>query len=901
MTTVFTPITIGADLLLSSFAARNQAITARAVAQTPSPTAAGGPQDVVDVLPPWDPRADSPNTEDLARRALASGEFLDPRDFNGFSDVDAPEDIQKLFALHEAFRALSDVATQAAERDASPTERRSLDRRFQEGLTQVLDFIRDDPLDDAVLVAGEARDQARSSVPIARAPDRFTTEVLATGDFEAAVPAFETATPFTIEARDPSGNVTAVTIDLSLMDPGETKSLGAVADFINTQLADADLNTRFQARRVNDVEEEIGEFAFEIRSVGLEALSFRTPPAQSGPALFVAGTSGVSGEDTVQAGQLTRLTDLSAPGGPTVGSSIRLEAQAQLTAGASDDDDDGGANFVVKQAVASGDGVFVLAESTGTVNGVGPQGERDVFLVKYDTAGRQIFARALGAAESADGLALAVGANGDVAVGGAVTGVLGATVDVGGTDAFVASFDADGEQRFLRRFGGVGDDAIQALAVGDDGAVFVGGRTSGALVEGAFAGQTDGFIRGLNADGSTRFTQQFGGAEADAVSALAIDGGALVTASVENGEGVLRKLDLATGAEDPGFAVNLGDLDSGQITALAVDEANGAIFVAGSARGGFGLPTNGNAGARDAFVARLASADGTVEFARSLGGTAEDVAADFVVDGGSVYLTGTTRNDLSTGDALESGRQSFVAELDAATGALGFTTQIQGRQNESAAAGLALIPGASNTLSAFGLPTGPLSFADSSAVADRTTAKVGDFFDIRVNGVKRRITLEEGETLRGLAFKIDLALGTGGSANQTRIPGGNGLRIRPADGGELELIAGAEGRDLLSALGIEPGKINRADPDAPDDAPPVFELELPRSVSLADRDGASAALERVNDAMSALRRAYRELTRDPALDEALAREAELNGPVPEFLTARIANYEAALQRLGGAV
>lgn len=901
MTTVFTPITIGADLLLSSFAARSQANTARAVAQAPGPAAAGGPQDVVDVLPPWDPRADSPATEDLARRALASGEFLDPRDFNGFSDVDAPRDIQKLFALHEALRALSEVATQASERDALPTERRSLDRRFQEGLAQVLDFIRTEPLEEAVLVAGEARDQAQSSVPIARAADRFTTEVLATGAFEDAVPAFETATPFTIEARDPSGTVTAVTIDLSQMDPGETKSIGAVADFINAQLADAELSTRFQARRVNDVEDDVGEFAFEIRSVGLEALSFRTPPAESGPALFLAGTSGVNGDDTVQAGQLTRLTDLTAPGGPTVAASIRLEAQTPIVLDSSEDEDAAGANFVVTKSVASSDGVFVLAQSTGAVNGVGPQGERDVFLVKYDTAGRQIFARALGAVESADGLALAVGANGDVAVGGAITGALGSTVDVGGTDAFVASFDSDGRQQFLRRFGGVGDDAIQALAVGADGSVFVGGRTSGALVEGAFAGQTDGFVRAFNADGSTRFTQQFGGAQADAVSALAVDGGALVTASVENGAGVVRKLDLATGAEDPGFSVNLGDLDSGSIDAVAVDAANGAIFLAGSARAGFGLPANGNAGARDAFVARLTSADGTVEFARSLGGAAEDVASDLVVDGGAVYLSGTTRNDVSTGDALENGRQSFVAQLDATTGAVGFTTQIQGRRNESAAAGLALVAGASNTLSAFGLPTGSLTFADSSAVAERTTAKAGDFFDIRVNGLRRRITLEEGETLRGLAFKIDLALGTGGSASQTRIPGGNGVRIRPADGGELELIAGADGRDLLAALGIEPGVINRPDPDAPDDAPPVFELELPRRLSLADRDGASAALERVNDAMSALRRAYRELTRDPALDEALAREAARNGPVPEFLTARIANYEAALQRLGGGV
>jgi hypothetical protein len=49
--------------------------------------------------------------------------------------------------------------------------------------------------------------------------------------------------------------------------------------------------------------------------------------------------------------------------------------------------------------------------------------------------------------------------------------------------------------------------------------------------------------------------------------------------------------------------------------------------------------------------------------------------------------------------------------------------------------------------------------------------------------------------------------------------------------------------------------------------------------------------------LSEIRKAYREITRDPALDELAERQQALRGPVPAHLRAQLANYRAALERL----
>lgn len=877
-----------------------QAATAAARASGPQlsgvSTGAREPEDTV--TPPWEAEAKPKPAADLARAALASGDFLDAKNLEGFSDAETSADNKQLFALHQGVKKLWAIASEAADKTTTDLRRGFLERRFQEGMTQLNDFMSAVSFDKAAVFLGEARERAESTLGIPRGKAEYTTPVLHDGPFDDPVAAFQGDTSFTITVRK-NGVDTPIAVDFA--DIAGDRTLDAVAAHLNTALENAGMVTQVKRVKVGEPNEDgvvEGErFALKFEGVDTEALSFSAPDA--GPALYVVGASGGVEAAGPEAGQFTKLTDLDAAG-PTAAPSRRVEVK-----GAEDlDHEDGGLRFVATKAAGDGS-VFALAQAEGDPqDGPGLRGERDVLLIKYDSTGRQVWTRALGATNDAEGLSLAVSATGEVAVGGSVSGAFDETLDTGGKDAFVAKYSADGEETFLRRFGSASDEAVEALSFDAAGNLYAAGATQAALGGQSHGGGRDGFVRAFDAVGGTVWTHQTGAAGDESVAAIAIadDGQVLIAKEAESGAR-LEKLDAATGAPDGSWAFDLGDLDSGSIAGLAVEGAN--IYVAGSARDGMngaGAVTAHTGGGRDAFVVKIADgATPTESYRTFLGSTSEDMAVDLTVSGGEVYLAGRTDGDLQGGGALSGERNAFAAKL-ATDGGLAWTQTITGRGGKSEAAGIAFDPTGASALDRLGLPAGELHYADSALVADRTSARAGDSFTMLIGSRKRTITLEDDDTLRGLSFKITNELLLAGEASVSRRSTGDLLRITPNEGVSIELVPGPEGRDLLKALGISPGTVEKpaaADPDDESSLPKKFALKLADGFSLLTQDDAEAAKKALDAAMSTVRRAYRDVNRDPALDAALEQAAQASGPAPAYLTAKIASYQAALQRLGG--
>ena len=186
---------------------------------------------------------------------------------------------------------------------------------------------------------------------------------------------------------------------------------------------------------------------------------------------------------------------------------------------------EGGAKAATARAVAAGaDGsVYVLANLSGDSATTPIKGTSDVALLKYDSAGHLVFNRVLGASEEASGFALAVGADGKVAIAGSIKGVLsGAAGKSGGTDSLVAVFDASGVEQWSMRRGATGADEARALAFAPDGSVIVTGRTESALGANIALGRSDAYVRGFSASGLETFSKQFGTGGEDAATALLV-------------------------------------------------------------------------------------------------------------------------------------------------------------------------------------------------------------------------------------------------------------------------------------------------------------------------------------------------------------------------------------------
>lgn len=865
-----------------------------------------------DVLPPWDVRGEIVALDALRRDVLADGQFFDST-LRNFSSLDVSEDEKQLFALHQGLRKLQSLAVPASEAGARSTDVSFWSRRFDEGLAQLDSFFEQMSLEGVSVLKGEDLSKAESSLAISRGVSEYTGAVIHTGAFDAEVDALTGSAAFTITVRK-NGVDTAVNIDLA--DMGATpRTLDNVAGHINTQLEAAGMVSRIERVKIG-TEDENGivqgdDWGFKVKGVLTEQLRFSD--AGGAPAVWTAGVSGATQD---AAGQLIKYVDLASGGSAAF--ARRIEADPTVTETSSEDGETStseAANPLEILATARGEdgGIYVVGQTTSAVDGQAIKGQQDLVLMRYDTTGKKVWTRTLGAAEDASGASIAVSANGDVVVAGSVAGALGDTTQIGGRDSLVAKFDADGVEQWTRRFGASADDQANALTVAGDGTVFVAGEAGSAIGGVPSQGGVDGYIRALDASGNTLFTRAAeagAGTERAKATALAADGGLLVASEVD-GRAVLTKYaagDDGTGA--PVWTVDLGDLDGGRIEGLSVGD-DGAIYLAGAAGAGFapGAVVTANSGGRDAVLVRLSEIGGgsavQTDYTTFLGSAEDNVANAVQATGGVVYLAGKTSGALP-GATQNGDRNAFAAGLDAATGALQWTQQVAGRGGLSEAKGVIVDPGGDSVLDRFGLPSGEVRYADSRVITARSSVREGDHFYVQVDdGRRRKITIDADETMRSLTFKLNAAFVLDAAADVRRSADGDRLRITPKEGVTVTLTAGAEGQDALAGLGLPEGSVRGkaslvdGPSDTSSDAPSVFALELPRTLSIADRDAALAASEALADAQSKVQRAWRDLTMDPALRELLEgpQAGRRGGTAPAYLTAQVANYQAGLDRL----
>ena len=335
-------------------------------------------------------------------------------------------------------------------------------------------------------------------------------------------------------------------------------------------------------------------------------------------------------------------------------------------------------------AVDASRNVLVAGSFNGTVNFGGTnliaQGT-DVVLAKYTLSGTHVWSKRFGGTGADQAYAVAVDNSGNILIVGYFQGTAnfgGSNItSTGNSDAFVAKYDPNGVHQWSRWLGTPEADQAYAVAVNDDGDVYLTGYVHGVV-------PSDVFLTKYDPAGTMYWFKALGGEGYDEGLSLDVDGlgNVIVTGSFEGdvdfGGGVLSTpgadWDGFIAKYDPGgsylWSRRFGDVDYDAGTAVKID-GSGNVYVTGYFQGsvslgGAELVSMGSA--VDIFLAKF-EPGGDHIWSERFGGTSYESGYALAMDDHSnVFMTGYFNGTVNLGgqNLVSSGNVDiFFAEYNA--------------------------------------------------------------------------------------------------------------------------------------------------------------------------------------------------------------------------------------------
>ncbi|MFQ5534029.1 MAG: hypothetical protein ACE5EM_04305 [Sphingomonadales bacterium] len=876
------------------------------------------------VIAPWELAADDRVLEAKIAGLRRKDKFIDLK-ADSVVKSRGDEDSKKLFALFNALNDLRTIAEFAASENTTSGLFKSLDATLQRGLTEIRGFVADTtfvkPLD---LVFGTKKDHVVSQAALGRSKTEYVGSAIQVGARDDPIANLTGAEKFTISITK-GATTDNIVVDLALMtDP---LSISNIGKFINDQITaiqELDSNNNLVpkfATRFNTQEVAKGQFALKIKTNASEQISLSA--ADVTPSVVLTGTKEIPGVDSVETSFVNKLNDVSGvtpsfgfsrevasalPGeepkiveidgkGLAAGTEIETIPLAETEARAVATDSEGN--------------IFVIGGTAGDVDSHFNRSDgKDVFLYKYDSAGNVLFRRLLGADAQAEGFSVAIDSKDNVIVAGKSTDNLTATAVVDNPDSFVTKFDKAGKELFTYQVQSGSTDGAAAVSIDANDDILIAGFVDGKIDSAqTAAGGRDAFLTKLDGTkGTVTATHQFGTAGTDTAAGIAIaaDGNILV-ASNENGRAILRKFN-ATTPSTAIFSVDIGALNGGDVTGLAVDGA--AVYLSGFTSNATlgGTIVDPHSGGTDGFVTRIndAGASASVGYTSFVGSSADDRIRAVTVNNGDVFVGGHTTGSLP-GETLSGKMDGFVAKFNGTTGVRQFVDQFGAPSSNFDVNGIAFTAQGSSSLSALGLPGGKIDTSTDRSIIQQTSVRDGDQFFIQINGgAKRKITIEAGDSFITLANKIDRLSFLNITARSSFSKNGPQIRIEGQRGATIDILAGPKGKDALKGLGILPTRLfdevstTDEEEDIISQIGGIFGLELDRGLNLRSQKGAEFSAGALDLAAGIAQRAFRSLTFDPEkerLKKLLETKKGSFGPPPQHLANQLANLQAGLARL----
>lgn len=211
----------------------------------------------------------------------------------------------------------------------------------------------------------------------------------------------------------------------------------------------------------------------------------------------------------------------------------------------------GTASFDLAKSVSVHDAtVYVVGDTNGQFSGSTALGNGDGFVHAITATGTDLWTKHITTSGYDEVFSVSAAAHG-VYVAGVVEGTLATSSQIGGSDAFVISYDHTGDINWTHQFGSIYfDQALSVRAV--DNAVYVSGDTDGVLPGQIEIGNGDAFLKKIATSGTEVWTRQFGTSDYDQALSVAenptgvyvggfTEGSLGGESVIGNGDGYVRK------------------------------------------------------------------------------------------------------------------------------------------------------------------------------------------------------------------------------------------------------------------------------------------------------------------------------------------------------------------------
>lgn len=312
---------------------------------------------------------------------------------------------------------------------------------------------------------------------------------------------------------------------------------------------------------------------------------------------------------------------------------------------------------------------IVVGYTGGTISGLLSYGGEDAFVAKYDATGHKTWAVQFGTSGNDYGVGVATDSQGNIIINGYTDGAFVGFSNQGGIDIFVAKYDANGQRLWVTQFGSTNSDYAEGVTTDANGNIYVDGYTEGAMPGHASAGSADVFLAKYDANGNQVWVRQFGTSSWDNPVGIASDangntvlvggtGGSFPTFTNAGGYDVLLAKYDTNGNQL--WLKQFGTSASDSASGTTVD-SQGNITIVGSTQGA--LPAQSNAGGSDVFVAKYDSG-GNQLWLDQFGTTSNDYGVGITMDSaGDTTIVGGTLGAFP-GHANAGNQDVVLAEYD---------------------------------------------------------------------------------------------------------------------------------------------------------------------------------------------------------------------------------------------